>query len=73
MVGYLDGKSEEISLSNFFWRIKYYNTWKETSLSTLLSNYELKDIYNADKFGIFYKYMTKKTCQLKLESAQVES
>ena len=24
------------------------NAWKETSLLTLLSNYELKDIYNAD-------------------------
>ena len=28
--------------------------WKETSLPTLLSNYDLKDIYNADEFGLFY-------------------
>ena len=30
------------------------NAWSETSLPTLLSNYDLKDIYNADKFGLFY-------------------
>ena len=43
------------------------NACKETSLPTLLSNYDLKDIYNADKFGLFYKCMTKKTCQHKSE------
>ena len=26
--------------------------WKETSLPTLLSNYDLKNIYNADEFGL---------------------
>ena len=29
--------------------------WKETSLPTILSRYELKDIYNADDFGLFYQ------------------
>ena len=29
--------------------------WKETSLPTILSRYQLKDIYNADQFGLFYK------------------
>ena len=43
------------------------NTWKEISLPTLLSNYDLKDIYNGDKFGLFYKCMTSTTCQLKSE------
>ena len=43
------------------------NAWKETSLSTLLSNYELKDIYNADEFGLFYKCVINKTYQLKSE------
>ena len=27
----------------------------------------MKDIYNADEFGLFYKYMTNKTCELKSE------
>ena len=40
---------------------------KETSLPTLLSNYDLNDIYNADESGLFYKYMTNKTCQFKSE------
>ena len=29
------------------------NALKETSLLTLLSNYDLKGIYNADDFGLF--------------------
>ena len=43
------------------------NVWKETSLATLLSNYELKDIYNADEFELFYKCVINKTYQLKSE------
>ena len=27
-------------------------SWKETSLPTILSRYELKDVYNADEFGL---------------------
>ena len=41
------------------------NAWKETSLPTLLSNYELKDIYNADQCGLFYKFVISKTHKLK--------
>ena len=37
------------------------NAWKETSLPTILTHYDLKDIYNADEFGLFYKCMTDKT------------
>ena len=29
-------------------------SWKETSLPTILSRFQLKDIYNADEFGLFY-------------------
>ena len=29
------------------------NAWSETSLPTLLSSYDLKDIYNVDEFGLF--------------------
>ena len=43
------------------------NSWKETSLPTLLSNYELKDTYNADEFGLFYKCVINKLYQLKSE------
>ena len=35
------------------------NPWSETSLPTLLYNYDLKDIYNADEFGLFYRYVSK--------------
>ena len=41
------------------------NTWKETSLPTLMSNCELKDIYNANKFGIFYICVINKAYQFK--------
>ena len=43
------------------------NAWKETSLPTLLSNYKLKNIYNADEFGLFYKCVINKTYQFKSE------
>ena len=29
------------------------NAWSETSLPALLSNYDLKDIYNGDEFRLF--------------------
>ena len=38
------------------------NVWSETSLPTLLYNYDFKDIHNANEFGLFYK-----TYQLKSE------
>ena len=41
------------------------NTWKESSLPTLLSNNKLKSIHNTDKFGIFYIYVINKAYQLK--------
>ena len=40
---------------------------KKNSLPTLLSNYELKDIYNADEFGLFSKCVINKIYQLKSE------
>ena len=43
------------------------NAWSETSLPTLLSNYGLKDIYNADEFGLFYQCLPNNTYQLKSE------
>ena len=29
--------------------------WNEANLPTLLSNYKLENIFNADKFGMFYQ------------------
>ena len=43
------------------------NAWLETSLPTFFSNYDLKDIYNADEFALFYQCLPNKTYQLKSE------
>ena len=43
------------------------NPWTETCLPTLLSNYNLKDIYNVDEFGLFFQCLPNKTYQLKSE------
>ena len=29
--------------------------WEETTLTTLLARYQLKNIFNADEFGLFYE------------------
>lgn len=42
-------------------------SWLETTLPTLLSNYKLEDIYNADEFGLFYQCLPNKTYHLKSE------
>ena len=39
--------------------------WNETTLPTLISNYDLENIYNADKFGLFYQCLPDKSYQLK--------
>ena len=41
--------------------------WKETTLQTILTNYAKTDIYNTDKFGLFFKALQKKTLHLKDE------
>ena len=40
-------------------------SWHETSLPTLLSQYKLEAICDADEFGIFYQCLPNKTCHLK--------
>ena len=60
---------KKISGESNFVTPEMVNASKETSLPTLLSNYDLKDIYNADEFGLFYKCMTNETCQLKSEKS----
>ena len=41
--------------------------WTETTLPTILSGYPLKNIFNADKFGLFYQCLPNKTLLLKGE------
>ena len=42
-------------------------SWEETTLPTILSNCALRDIFNADEFGLFYKALPDKSLQLKSE------
>ena len=47
--------------------LEMVNMWSETSLPTLLSNYDIKDIYNTNEF--FYQCIPNKTYQLKSEKS----
>ena len=38
--------------------------WNETTLSTLLFNYKLEEIFNVDEFGLFYQCLSSKTYHL---------
>ena len=40
-------------------------SWSETYLPTILARYELKDIYNADEFGLFYQALPDKSFHFK--------
>ena len=42
-------------------------SWKETHLPTILSRYELKDIFSADEFGLFYQALPSKSMHFKNE------
>ena len=42
-------------------------SWEETTLPTILTNYQLRDIFNADEFGLFYKALPDKSLHLKSE------
>ena len=41
--------------------------WRETTLPTIISRYDSRDIYNADEFGLFYKALPTKSMHLKGE------
>ena len=43
------------------------NPWSETSFPTVLSNFDLKDIYNVDEYGPFYLCLPDQTYHLKNE------
>ena len=42
--------------------------WTETTLATILANYKLHQIYNADEFGLFYQAHPDKSLHLEKES-----
>ena len=42
--------------------------WKETTLPTILSKYELDEIYNADEFGLFFRMQPAKSLNLRSEA-----
>ena len=42
-------------------------SWNDTYLPTILPKYELKDIYNADEFGLFYQALPGKSLHYKGE------
>ena len=70
MAGYDAGKKEIINHSRLFLGSRnlspeIVNAWSETSLPTLLSNYDLEDIYNADEFRLFCQCLPNKIYQLK--------
>ena len=35
--------------------------WEETTLPTILARYQLNNIFNADKFGLFYEVLPSKS------------
>ena len=42
--------------------------WEQTTLPTILSNYDLNQIYNVDEFGLFYRAQPNKSLHLKNEN-----
>ena len=42
-------------------------SWKETHLPTILSRYELKDIFKVDEFGLLYQALPSKSMHFKNE------
>ena len=47
------------------------NSRNETSLSTILSNCDLRDIYNVDEFGLSYLFLPDKIYHLKKDKFSV--
>ena len=41
--------------------LKMTTSWKETASPTILARYQLKDIFNADEFGLFYEALPSKS------------
>ena len=48
---------------------KMATSWNETTLPTILWNYKLEDLNNANQFGLFYQCLSNKTYYLQGKSA----
>ena len=46
-------------------------SWSETKLPTILKNYELENIFNADEFGLFYQQLPSRSLSIKGEECLV--
>ena len=46
---------------------KRTSSWNDATLPTILSIYNLEDIFNADEFGLFYQCLPDKACHLERE------
>ena len=55
MVGLIDVTFREVSGEEKLCTPEMTASWKETHLPTILSRYELKNIFNADEFGRFHQ------------------
>ena len=48
-------------------RPEMISAWNQTTLPTLLTNFKLKNIYNADEFGLLFQCLPNKSYQIKSE------
>ena len=58
------------NIQNYWWGGQFKHTdciVEQTTLPTILSSYNLADIYNADEFGLFYQTFPEKSLHLKPE------
>ena len=46
--------------------------WKETTLPTIQSHYELKDVFSANEFGLFYQALSSETMHFKSQKCSSE-
>ena len=47
--------------------------WEETTLPTILARYQVKDIFNADEFGLLFEALPQNLCTFEVSVVQVEN
>ena len=47
--------------------------WEKKTLPTTLARYQIKDIFNADEFGLFYEALPLKSLLFEVSIVQVEN
>ena len=48
---------------------KMSSSWNEATLLSILSNYKIEDLFNAEEFDLFYRWLLEKTYNPKGKSA----